>query len=231
MRGLGLVAVLFCVALVLGIVTMPLPRTLFYWGNICICAGQSETGKKPSKGKLLSPPVPRKCSASENHFYLGSTFIGLLSQDQRGSSIKATTTSIVVTWPPIKRSNMTGWMAATSAGEEKKKNNSVIFINQGILYGPGFPGDPAGKWLHSKLAGLTQPYVYLDFWKVSLHSMSPHFHHIVIQTPQHLIHNSDDRLCDFDGCDRPDLQPISVKGWFWTGSNKKIAPTNKINDG
>ena len=127
MRGLGLVAVLFCVALVLGIVTMPLPRTLFYWGNICICAGQSETGKKPSKGKLLSPPVPRKCSASENHFYLGSTFIGLLSQDQRGSSIKATTTSIVVTWPPIKRSNMTGWMAATSAGEKKKKTNSVIF--------------------------------------------------------------------------------------------------------
>ena len=70
MRGLGLVAVLFCVALVLGIVTMPLPRTLFYWGNICICAGQSETGKKPSKGKLLSPPVPRKCSASEKHFYI-----------------------------------------------------------------------------------------------------------------------------------------------------------------
>lgn len=34
------------------------------------------------------------------------------------------------------------------------------------------------------------------------------------------------RLCDFPGCDRPDLQPVSVNGWFWTGSNKKIAPTN-----
>jgi len=34
------------------------------------------------------------------------------------------------------------------------------------------------------------------------------------------------RLCDFKGCDREDLQPVSVNGWFWTGSNKKIAPTN-----
>ena len=34
------------------------------------------------------------------------------------------------------------------------------------------------------------------------------------------------RLCDFPGCDRADLQPVSVNGWFWTGSNKKIAPTN-----
>ena len=39
------------------------------------------------------------------------------------------------------------------------------------------------------------------------------------------------RLCDFDGCDRPDLKPINIKGWFWTGSNKKIAPTNKVNEG
>ena len=34
------------------------------------------------------------------------------------------------------------------------------------------------------------------------------------------------RLCDFKGCDRADLQPVSVNGWFWTGSNKKIPPTN-----
>ena len=36
------------------------------------------------------------------------------------------------------------------------------------------------------------------------------------------------RLCDFDGCDRPDLQPVVINGWFWTGSNKKIAPTNRV---
>merc|ERR1711894_169464 len=34
------------------------------------------------------------------------------------------------------------------------------------------------------------------------------------------------RLCDFKGCDREDLQPVSVNGWFWTGSNKKIPATN-----
>ena len=39
----------------------------------CLFAGQRQTGKKPSKGKLLSPPVPRKCSESEKdltHFNL-----------------------------------------------------------------------------------------------------------------------------------------------------------------
>jgi len=34
------------------------------------------------------------------------------------------------------------------------------------------------------------------------------------------------RLCDFKGCEREDLQPAIINGWFWTGSNKKIAPTN-----
>jgi len=34
------------------------------------------------------------------------------------------------------------------------------------------------------------------------------------------------RLCNFRGCDRPDLQPISVAGWFWSGSGVRIAPTN-----
>jgi len=34
------------------------------------------------------------------------------------------------------------------------------------------------------------------------------------------------RLCDFKGCDRPDLKPAIINGWFWTASNKKIAPTN-----
>nr|CAD7405211.1 unnamed protein product [Timema cristinae] len=34
------------------------------------------------------------------------------------------------------------------------------------------------------------------------------------------------RLCDFKGCDRPDLQPIHINGWFWTSELKKLAPTN-----
>ena len=68
MRGLGLVAVLLCVALVLGIIianancNCPKP---WFSETTCLYAGQRQTGKKPSKGKLLSPPVPRKCSASE----------------------------------------------------------------------------------------------------------------------------------------------------------------------
>lgn len=33
------------------------------------------------------------------------------------------------------------------------------------------------------------------------------------------------RLCDFKGCDRPDLQPLSINGWFWTAVLQKLAPT------
>merc|ERR1711946_88156 len=35
------------------------------------------------------------------------------------------------------------------------------------------------------------------------------------------------RKCDFDGCDRPDLQPLLVNGWFWSGSEAKIPPTDQ----
>jgi len=34
------------------------------------------------------------------------------------------------------------------------------------------------------------------------------------------------RKCNFDGCDRPDLQPPIVNGWFWSGSSARIPATN-----
>lgn len=33
------------------------------------------------------------------------------------------------------------------------------------------------------------------------------------------------RLCDFKGCNRPDLLPNEVNGWFWTAELQKLAPT------
>ena len=35
------------------------------------------------------------------------------------------------------------------------------------------------------------------------------------------------RKCDFDGCDRSDLQPLIINGWFWSGSEAKIPPTDQ----
>ncbi len=32
------------------------------------------------------------------------------------------------------------------------------------------------------------------------------------------------RKCNFDGCDREDLKPAIVKGWFWSGSGVRIGP-------
>ncbi|CAG0923718.1 unnamed protein product, partial [Notodromas monacha] len=35
------------------------------------------------------------------------------------------------------------------------------------------------------------------------------------------------RKCNFDGCDRADLRPILINGWFWSGSGVKMFPTNR----
>lgn len=39
------------------------------------------------------------------------------------------------------------------------------------------------------------------------------------------------RKCNFAGCDRPDLQPPNINGWFWSGSGVKIGPTAQRNTG
>lgn len=40
------------------------------------------------------------------------------------------------------------------------------------------------------------------------------------------------RLCDFKGCEnRPDLEPKSQNGWFWSASRQKIEPTSRIASG
>jgi len=39
------------------------------------------------------------------------------------------------------------------------------------------------------------------------------------------------RKCNFNDCNRPDLQPNSVNGWFWSGSGEKIKATNNRNNG
>lgn len=39
------------------------------------------------------------------------------------------------------------------------------------------------------------------------------------------------RKCNFAGCDRPDLQPPNINGWFWSGSGAKIGPTTQRGSG
>jgi len=34
------------------------------------------------------------------------------------------------------------------------------------------------------------------------------------------------RLCDFDGCDRPEFFPKNINGWFWSANQAKFAPSN-----
>lgn len=35
------------------------------------------------------------------------------------------------------------------------------------------------------------------------------------------------RKCNFDGCDRQDLQPVIVNGWFWAGSGARLGPSDR----
>ena len=38
------------------------------------------------------------------------------------------------------------------------------------------------------------------------------------------------RRCDFgESCNRADLLPVDVNGWFWSATNTKMAPTNRRN--
>jgi len=37
------------------------------------------------------------------------------------------------------------------------------------------------------------------------------------------------RLCNFDGCDRPDFEPKNINGWFWSANQARLAPSNSRN--
>ncbi|OXA56638.1 uncharacterized protein LOC110849350 [Folsomia candida] len=39
------------------------------------------------------------------------------------------------------------------------------------------------------------------------------------------------RKCNFNGCNRPDLQPNLINGWFWSGSGGRIGPSNNRANG
>ena len=184
-----------------------------------------DKASKKSKGKLLSPPVPRKCSESEwasesgfsSHlFFLGPKRFRFQGHNYFYSGDVAPFKKIQYDW--LDGRNFCRWLLVVNCGCV----TAISPTNQRILHGSGFLGDSARERLHSKLAWVTQFNLHLDVWEVSLQSYTYY---------QSLPSQMNFRLCDFDGCDRPDLKPINIKGWFWTGSNKKIAPTNKVNEG
>lgn len=37
------------------------------------------------------------------------------------------------------------------------------------------------------------------------------------------------RLCNFDGCDRPDFEPKNINGWFWSANQARLSPSNSRN--
>ena len=147
MRGLGLVAVLLCVALVLGIIIAMAADPVLVKQHACL-QDRDKQARSPAKANC-SPPQFLGSALKVRKTWLISTYSysGLLSQDQRGSSIKATTTFIVETWLPIRRSNMTGWTAATSAGEEKGKKSALLGVIQqsGNTVWTWFPWRLSGK--------------------------------------------------------------------------------------
>lgn len=150
MRGLGLVVALTCAATV---------------------AGQGSANKK-SKSKLLSPPVPDKCTNRPKQFRYGGHSYFYTGNEKQYEDEK-------YNW--LDGRNICREHCMDLVSLETEAENTFI-----------------SNWLKNN----DLPYTWTS-----------------------------GRLCDFKGCDRPDLQPLSVNGWFWTGSNKKLPPTNSTPSG
>ena len=141
---------------------------------------RDKTSKK-SKGKLLSPPVPRKCSESEwasesgfsSHlFFLGPKRFRFQGHNYFYSGDVAPYKKIKYDW--LDGRNFCRWLLVVNCGCV----TATSLTNQGILHGSGFLGDSARERLHSKLAWVTQFNLHLDVWEVSLQSYTVnHYHH------------------------------------------------------
>ena len=173
MRGLGLVAVLLCVAVVLGTVSSHNEQLVAYMLHKTVLhVGQGQDrdkASKKSKGKLLSPPVPRKCSESEwasesgfsSHFlFLGPKRFRFQGHNYFYSGDVAPYKKIKYDW--LDGRNFCRWLLVVNCGCV----TAISPTNQGILHGSGFLGDSARERLHSKLAWVTQFNLHLDVWEV-----------------------------------------------------------------
>merc|ERR1712117_69283 len=130
-------------------------------------SAQKKNNKKSGGPKLLSPPVPEKCSSRPKHF---------------------------------KRGEHNYFFSKDEAGFEDLK----------------------GDWLEGR--NFCREYC-MDLVSLETQDENNFFKNFLKRNKVDYIWTSG-RICDFKGCDRPDLQPVNINGWFWTGSNKKIAPTN-----
>merc|ERR1711884_654378 len=134
---------------------------------LAVAATAQRNNKNKKQPKLLSPPVPEKCSSRPKQFELDGHF---------------------------------------------------YFFSK---FEVGFE-DLKGDWLEGR--NFCREYC-MDLVSLETQQENDFFAEYLESNALDYIWTSG-RLCDFKGCDREDLQPVSVNGWFWTGSNKKIAPTN-----
>ncbi|KAK7864419.1 hypothetical protein R5R35_000460 [Gryllus longicercus] len=64
----------------------------------------------------------------------------------------------------------------------------------------------------------------MDLVSVETHAENEFVKSRIVEGRQRYIWTSG-RLCDFKGCERADLQPRNVNGWFWTAELTKLPPT------
>merc|ERR1712083_467620 len=105
-----------------------------------------------------------------------------------------------------------------TAGSPLPANTRKVFLNKDE---PGFE-DLKGDWLEGR--NFCREYC-MDLVSLETEEENTFFFNYPRRNKLDYIWTSG-RLCDFKGCDRADLQPVNINGWFWTGSNKKIPPTN-----
>ncbi|XP_058125035.1 uncharacterized protein LOC131283242 [Anopheles ziemanni] len=92
------------------------------------------------------------------------------------------------------------WRDPTLRGVEKDWLDARNFCRQRCMDSVSVETSPENEWIKQRIVDGRQKYIWTS-----------------------------GRLCDFKGCDRPDLQPTSVNGWFWTAELQKLAPTTVRN--
>ncbi|KAL7051018.1 hypothetical protein ACKWTF_004299 [Chironomus riparius] len=88
------------------------------------------------------------------------------------------------------------WKDQNTKGKEEDWLGARNFCRQRCMDAVSVETSPENEWIKQRIVDGKQKYIWTS-----------------------------GRVCDFQGCDRADLQPTSINGWFWTAELQKLAPT------
>jgi len=158
------------------------------------------------------------------------TLVGVNSMDMRRAEETFPSTSTTTVKPEATTENTSGRILSLPT-LEKCKNRTFHFSldGHGYFYSRFHPDHEKDKvdWLEAR--NTCREYC-MDLVSLETPTEDEMIKDFLVKEDLPYIWTSG-RLCNFKGCDREDLQPTNVNGWFWSGSGVKMAPTNSTPPG